>query len=93
DTLWLGSLNTLSHRDTQEIMERRQNSDVLKHYIQILCLDDLLRAKDQTEDRCSVCNSEVVADEGRDQPFYWHCVEGCFTRSIGRPFPRDEVPT
>jgi len=35
---------------------------------------------------CPICKSEVVASEGRDDPYYWRCVvDGCYSRSIDQP--------
>ena len=78
EVVWVGSLNPLSFSDTQEIMERRQNQELSTHYRTVLHLDDLLGAYRQSEVSCPICESEVVAAEGRDEPFYWKCVEpGC----------------
>lgn len=59
--LWQGSLNPLSFSDTQEIMERRDSSDIVADYARTLRLDDLLAPYAQDETTCPYCGSEVVA--------------------------------
>jgi hypothetical protein len=42
------------------------------------------------ESQCPICGSEMVAAEGLQDPFYWRCVnDGCYSRSIGQPYPFD----
>lgn len=90
DVLWQGSLNPLSFSSTQEIMERRKSKEVVADYLQVLRLAELLAAYEASETTCPYCGKEVVAAEGRDEPFYWRCVEdGCFSRSTGVPMPVD----
>jgi hypothetical protein len=37
-----------------------------------------------------VCIEELVASEGKDEPFFWRCITpDCHTRSIGDPVPKD----
>jgi hypothetical protein len=93
EVLWHGSLNPLSFSDTQEIMERRRSKAVVEDYQRTLRLEELLGAYEQREageGACPFCGGEIVAAEGRDDPFYWRCVEDrCFSRSIGDPMPKD----
>ena len=86
DILWSGSLNPLSFRDTQEVMERRVSKVVYDDFAKTLRLNELLKEYDTGEPSCPYCGSEVVASEGRDKPFYWSCIEkGCYTRDIDQP--------
>ena len=90
EILWSGSLNALSFSDTQEIMERRKSSKIAEDYIETLRTNELLELFDAGEARCPVCNEELVASEGTDEPFYWRCLTpDCHTRSIGDPAPKD----
>lgn len=93
ELLWQGSLNPLSFSDTQEIMERRRSKVVVEDYERTLRLEELVGAYQQREagdGACPFCGAEIVAAEGRDDPFYWRCVEdSCFSRSIGDPMPKD----
>ena len=93
NVLWHGSLNPLSFSDTQEIMERRRSRAVVEEYERTLRLEELLGAYEQREageGACPFCGGEIIAAEGRDDPFYWRCVEAsCFSRSIGGPMPKD----
>jgi hypothetical protein len=92
DILWSGSLNPLSFYDTREIMERRESKEVVKHYAQILRLDELLEVQGQPAAYCPVCGEEMIAAEGADDPYYWRCVnDHCFTRSIDQPYPVDGI--
>ena len=84
DVVWTGSLNPLSFRDTQEVMERRRSREVVKDYKETLRLEELLKEYDTGRPTCPWCGSEVIAAEGKDEPFYWRCVEDrCYSRSIG----------
>ena len=92
--LWTGSLNTLSHSDTREIMERRVSKKVVEDYAKTLRLSDLLSPYDEGNTSCPICGSEMIAAEGKEEPFYWRCVEkGCYTRNIGQPPIKDGVIT
>ena len=84
--LWIGSLNILSYSSTQEIMERRFSKNVVEDFIKTLRLFDLLREHEDGPPTCPICKSEVVASEGRNEPYYWRCVvDDCYSRSINQP--------
>jgi hypothetical protein len=84
--LWIGSLNILSYSSTQEIMERRFSKNVVEDFIKTLRLFDLLREYEDGPPTCPICKSEVVASEGRNEPYYWRCVvDDCYSRSINQP--------
>lgn len=85
EILWSSSLNPLSYSDTQEIVERRESRDVVKDYKLTLRLDELVGAYDMGHDKCPVCGDEMMPAEGADDPFYWRCAQGCYTRSIDDP--------
>jgi hypothetical protein len=90
--LWEGSLNPLSFKDTEEHMERRFSKKVFSDYARTLHLYDLIDEYDSGSPRCPICDSEVVACEGKDEPFYWRCVEkDCYTRSIDQPALRGGI--
>ena len=92
DIIWTGSLNPLSFSNTQEIMERRNSKLVVENYKTILKLDDLLSIHRKKEDVCPICGDLIVAAEGRDEPFYWRCIQDeCYTRSINLPYPREGI--
>lgn len=95
DILWSGSLNTVSFRDTGEHMERRVSKKVFEDYAHLIRLDELISEYDGGAPRCPICGSEVVACEGRNEPFYWRCVNGdCgYTRSIDQPPLKDGIIT
>ena len=86
DIIWSGSLNPLSFSNTQEIMERRISETLVKDYSRIIMLDTLIGEYDEGTPKCPVCESEMVASEGRDTPYYWKCVrDGCYSRSVDQP--------
>lgn len=95
--LWVGSLNPLSFAgDTQEHMERRVSHKVFSDYARKLRLDDLVGAYDQGDSTCPLCQSEMIAAEGRDPrglPFYWYCANSrCdYSRDIDTPPPSGGV--
>lgn len=91
DVLWFGSLNPLSFSNTQEIMERRRSRAVVSDFLETLKVADLLGALEAREYECPVCGQELILAEGRDEPFYWRCVEdSCdWSRSIGQSMPTD----
>jgi len=88
DICWTGSLNTLSHRNTAELMERRMSPEVVSQFTRHLCLDELLAGIDDHEDTCPVCEVQLDAAEGNRGP-YWRCRNDCFKRSLDQPYPRD----
>ena len=84
--LWEGSLNPLSFKDTEEHMERRVSKKVFSDYAHTLHLSDLIGEYNDGAPTCPICGKEVVACEGKDEPFYWRCIEkDCYTRSIDQP--------
>ena len=84
--VWSGSLNALSYRDTQEVMERRRSKVVSEQYSQTIRLDDLVGGYEEGALECPICCSEMVASDGRSDPFYWRCIEkDCYTRGIDEP--------
>lgn len=86
EVLWSGSLNPLSFRSSQEVMERRVSRTVVNDFAGTLRLDDLIAQYAQGETTCPICGSEVVPSEGRNEPFYWRCVaKDCYSRSIDDP--------
>ena len=88
DIVWTGSLNPLSFSSTQEIMERRCNKDVQKNYKDLLRLSELIHNVGKPESSCPICSSEMIAAEGKDDPYYWRCVtDNCFTRGIDQKYP------
>lgn len=90
--LWSGSLNPLSFSNTQEIMERRFSSRVVKDFADTLRMNDLVGEFDGGPPACPICGSEIVASEGPKDPFYWRCVvDGCYSRSIDQPPLQDGI--
>ena len=90
--LWSGSLNPLSFRNTQEVMERRDSRDVVGDYVKTLRCEDLIAEYANGGPTCPVCRSEVMPREGGKDPFFWKCVrDNCYTRSIDEPPLEDRV--
>jgi hypothetical protein len=88
--LWAGSLNPLSFSDTQEVMERRASPEVVADYAKTLRLADMLALYEAGQAKCPICGSELMPAEGRQDPFYWRCVqEDCHARRIDQPAPKD----
>ena len=94
DVLWEGSLNPLSFSSTGEHMERRRSSKVVAEYSQALRLNELIEEYAHGAPGCPICGSEVVAREGKDDPYFWRCVrEDCYSRSIDQPTLKDGMIT
>lgn len=94
DILWEGSLNPLSFSNTGEHMERRISQKVFEDYARTLRLNDLITEYDGGPPTCPICGSEVVAREGRDDPYFWCCVrKDCYSRSINQPPLKDGIIT
>ena len=84
--IWIGSLNPLSFTDTQEIMERRVSKTLVIEYSRVLRLKELVGEYADGSPPCPICQSEIVASEGRDDPYFWRCViDDCYSRSIDSP--------
>ncbi len=87
EIIWTGSLNPLSYKNTQELMERRVSLKVYEDYIKTLRVDELVSPYDGKQHKCPICGSEMIASEGNLQPYFWRCPsESCYTRNI------DETP-
>ena len=84
DVVWIGSLNPLSYSNTEEIMERRHSRLVSADYQKTLRITELVSEYRDGAPLCPICRSEMVATEGKDEPYYWKCSgeAGCYTRSI-----------
>lgn len=93
EILWVGSLNPLSHSDTQEIMERRASPKVVEDYSTKLRLEDLIGEYHDGTPACPICRCEVVAAEGPREPLYWRCVnkECRYTRDVDASPPEGGV--
>lgn len=92
--LWEGSLNPLSYSDTGEHMERRISRRVVEEYEKTLCLHELLQEYANGSPVCPICQSEIVACEGKDEPYFWRCVrDDCYTRGIDQPGLQNGVIT
>ncbi|HMN99825.1 MAG TPA: AAA domain-containing protein [Miltoncostaeaceae bacterium] len=91
NVLWQGSLNPLSYRDTQELMERRDSAEVVAEYEQVLRLDDLVGTIEAGDAVCPCCGADLQAAEATNEPFYWQCSRDrdCYSRSAGEDPPRD----
>ncbi len=87
EIVWYGSLNPLSHSSTQEVMERRVSRTICEEFAKVLRLTDLLGPVVSGETKCPVCESGLIAAEGRDDPFYWRCEADadCYSRGIDDP--------
>ena len=92
DIIWVGSLNPLSFSNTQETMERRKSTAVSSDYAKTIRLSELVREYRDGRPSCPICRSEMIATEGRDDPYYWKCCQpDCYTRSIDEPPIGDEI--
>lgn len=92
--IWSGSLNPLSFSNTREVMERRVSERIVDRYKRTLRTHEMIDEHARGECVCPVCDGELVPSDGKDAAFYWKCIDnGCFTRSIGQPLPKDGLLT
>ncbi|MGB2806780.1 MAG: AAA domain-containing protein [Sedimentisphaerales bacterium] len=93
--LWSGSLNPLSYSNTGEHMERRFSTEVFEEYSRKLRFNELIGEYDNGPPSCPFHGTEVIAREGKDDPYFWRCVrKDCdYTRSIDQPKPKDGIIT
>ena len=89
--LWVGSLNPLSFSNTQEVMERRNNPVIVEDYLKTIRLNELIAEYAHECPKCPCCGNEIVAAEGRDEPFYWQCVGCDYSRSAHEPHLADGI--
>jgi hypothetical protein len=89
DITWVNSLNSLSFRESGEHFERRKSKSVFEDYARLMRLDDLLAEHDSGQPTCPTCRCEVVASDGRTEPFYWRCENArCgYARGVNDPRP------
>lgn len=92
EIIWSGSLNPLSFSSTQEHMERRQNRHVVADYTKTIRLQELINEYRREPHRCPICKSEMIASEGRDDPYFWRCIQDdCYSRSIDDEPIKNEI--
>lgn len=93
EVVWTGSLNPLSFRDTQEIMERRKSTQVHDEYAKTLKLQELLDEFQNDPPSCPVCESAIMAAEGSSEPYYWKCSNSAckFIRNVNDASLRDGI--
>ena len=89
DVVWTGSLNPLSFRSTQEIMERRDSGRIAAEYRMKLQVDDALAAFAAGQERCPFCQSELAVGEGKDGLYLRCVVPRCYARGLKDPPLRD----
>ena len=71
-------------------MERRDSGECVAYFIKVLRLDKLVGEYASGQPSCPICGREVVASEGRDEPYYWRCVhDHCYSRGIDQVPPQD----
>ena len=86
---WLCTRPPLSWSKKDGDCMRTQSQKVTKELLSVLRTSYLLKAYDQAELLCPICEDEIVAAEGADEPFYWRCAqEDCYKRDMERPFLR-----
>lgn len=92
EIIWSGSLNPLSFSSTQEHMERRQNRHVVSDYTKTIRRQELVNEYRREPHLCPICRSEMIASEGRDDPYFWRCIQDdCYSRSIDDEPLKDEI--
>lgn len=92
DIIWSGSLNVLSYSNTQEVMERRKNQDVFNNYAELMKINEFLIRLSGDESICPICGGELILDEGKNDPFYYRCINNDgFTLSIKQKYPKDGI--
>jgi hypothetical protein len=87
--LWSGSLNPLSHRDTQEYWERRCSKGVVHECATAIRMEELVGTSASGNLRCPVCHEELVAREGVDTPVFYSCPSCHYSRNVEVPPPVD----
>ena len=79
--LWMGSLNTLSFSNTQEIMERRQEENIFADYAEQMNIESLVDVvKNKEEQICPACEEEMLAAESNSGGIYWTCSKCDYSR-------------
>ncbi|MCI0614792.1 AAA domain-containing protein [bacterium] len=87
---WEGSLNILSHRDTQEHMRRFEGPSAIEEIIRNLELDEDMPVGNQTEEKCPEpdCNGFLVIRTKYGRKFFGcsnYATKKCrYTRPLGR---------
>lgn len=91
--LWLGSLNVLSFSgETGEIMHRHSSSALTAEYEKYYDIESICEvANNSEEQKCPICNSELVLKDGDSGGVYWGCIAGDYTRNTDQEYPTDGV--
>ena len=86
--VWVGSLNTMSQRDSQEMMTRFRNTGLAADMRKQLRLGDILETYERGDGLCPVCQGELTPAEGTRGGF-WRCINGDYTRDFDTTAPRN----
>ena len=93
EALWIGSLNALSYTGlTGEIMYRLEDATQTKEHEDIYYIESICDAVDHSyEQKCPICNNEMVIRDCSDGGIYWKCINCDYSRNYLQQYPKDGI--
>ena len=93
EAVWIGSLNALSFTGlTGEIMQRHADKKLTAEYEKLF---DILHicgvVENADEQKCPICQGEMLLKESDEGGIYWQCTNGDYSRNAIQQYPHDGV--
>lgn len=91
--IWTGSLNVLSFTGlTGEVMLRHEDKELAEEFKKQYNIEYICKAVANTyEQKCPLCDSEMIIKESSGGGIFWQCVTGDYSRDISQQYPVDGV--
>ena len=93
DAVWIGSLNALSFTGlTGEVMQRHADKKLAAEYEKLFDIPHICEVvKNIDEQKCPICQGEMLLKESDEGGIYWQCVNGDYSRNALQQYPHDGV--
>lgn len=93
DVVWIGSLNALSFTGlTGEVMHRHADSNLTMEYEKLFDIEHIYGAIENAyEQKCPICDGEMLVKESDEGGIYWQCVEEDYSRNASQQYPLDGI--
>ena len=93
NAVWIGSLNALSFTGlTGEVMQRHEDRELTAEYEKLFDIEHICGAIENTyEQKCPICDDEMIVKESSEGGIYWQCVTGDYSRAVAQQYPLDGI--
>ena len=93
EAVWIGSLNALSFTGlTGEVMQRHADKKLTAEYEKLFDILHICGVVENTdEQKCPICQGEMLLKESDEGGIYWQCTNGDYSRNVLQQYPHDGV--